>query len=65
MRWQIMRLLLCEHSVEDIARIRGVSPTTVSVQRNSLMKRTGTKSLQALCSLYSAMRTGGEPAMCR
>ena len=62
---QIMRLLLRGHSVEDIARIRGVSPTTVSVQRNSLMKRTGTKSLQALCSLYSAMRTGSAPAMCR
>lgn len=62
---QIMRLLLRGHSVEDIARIRGVSPTTVSVQRNSLMKRTGTKSLQALCSLYSAMRIGSAPEMCR
>lgn len=53
---QIMRLLLRGHSVDDIARIRGVSPTTVSVQRNGLMKRTGTKSLQELCSLYTAMR---------
>lgn len=52
---QIMRLILGGHSLDDIARIRGVSPTTISVQRNSLMKRTGTKSLQALCSLYSAM----------
>lgn len=60
MRRQIMRLLRRGHSVEDIARIRGVS-----VQRNNLMKRTGTQSLQALCSLYSAMRTGSEPAMCR
>ncbi|HKS33162.1 MAG TPA: LuxR C-terminal-related transcriptional regulator [Enterobacteriaceae bacterium] len=53
---QIMRLILRGHSLDDIARIRGVSPTTVSVQRNGLMKRTGTKSLQELCSLYSAMR---------
>lgn len=53
---QIMRLLLRGHSLEEIARIRGVSPTTVSVQRNGLMKRTGTKSLLELCSLYSAMR---------
>ena len=53
---QIMRLILCGHSLDDIARIRGVSPTTVSVQRNGLMKRTGTKSMQELCSLYSAMR---------
>lgn len=53
---QIMRLILGGHSLDDIARIRGVSPTTVSVQRNGLMKRTGTKSLQELCSLYSAMR---------
>jgi len=45
---QIMRLLLRGHSVDDIARIRGVSPTTISVQRNGLMKRTGTKSLQEL-----------------
>ncbi|WP_039056127.1 LuxR C-terminal-related transcriptional regulator [Enterobacter sp. Bisph1] len=52
---QIMRLLLRGHSVDDIARIRGVSPTTVSVQRTVLMKRTGTKSLQELCSLYTAM----------
>lgn len=52
---QIMRLLLRGHSLDDIARIRGVSPTTISVQRNGLMKRTGTKSLQELCSLYSAM----------
>lgn len=52
---QIMRLILGGHSLDDTARIRGVSPTTISVQRNSLMKRTGTKSLQALCSLYSAM----------
>lgn len=57
---QIMRLILRGHSLDDIARIRGVSPTTVSVQRNGLMKRTGTKSLQELCSLYSAMRC--EPA---
>ena len=56
---QIMRLILGGHSLDDIARIRGVSPTTISVQRNSLMKRTGTKSLQALCSLYSAMRSDG------
>ncbi len=62
---QIMRLLLRGHSVEDIARIRGVSPTTVGVQRNSLMKRTGTKSLQALCSIYSAMCTGGGAVSCR
>ena len=55
---QIMRLILRGHSLDDIARIRGVSPTTVSVQRNGLMKRTGTKSLQELCSLYSAMRFG-------
>ena len=55
---QIMRLILRGHSLDDIARIRGVSPTTVSVQRNGLMKRTGTKSLQELCSLYSAMRSG-------
>ena len=55
---QIMRLILRGHSLDDIARIRGVSPTTVSVQRNVLMKRTGTKSLQELCSLYSAMRFG-------
>ncbi len=55
---QIMRLLLRGHSLEEIARIRGVSPTTVSVQRNGLMKRTGTKSLLELCSLYSAMRVG-------
>ncbi|MDY1037177.1 helix-turn-helix transcriptional regulator [Enterobacteriaceae bacterium RIT714] len=54
---QIMRLILRGHSLDDIARIRGVSPTTVSVQRNGLMKRMGTKSLQELCSLYSAMRT--------
>jgi len=54
---QIMRLILGGYSLDDIARIRGVSPTTISVQRNSLMKRTGTKSLQALCSLYSAMRS--------
>lgn len=53
---QIMRLILRGHSLDDIAKIRGVSPTTVSVQRNGLMKRTGTKSLQELCSLYSAMR---------
>lgn len=33
-------------------------PTTISVQRNGLMKRTGTKSLQELRSLYSAMRFG-------
>ncbi|WP_434585323.1 helix-turn-helix transcriptional regulator [Klebsiella sp. R390] len=52
---QIMRLLVRGHSLGDIARIRGVSPTTVSVQRNGLMKRTGTKSLQELCSLYSAL----------
>lgn len=52
---QIMRLLIRGHSLGDIARIRGVSPTTVSVQRNGLMKRTGTKSLQELCSLYSAL----------
>jgi len=59
---QIMRLILRGHSLDDIARIRGVSPTTVSVQRNGLMKRTGTKSLQELCSLYSAMRYGpGKP----
>lgn len=55
---QIMQLILLGHSLDDIARIRGVSPTTVSVQRNVLMKRTGTKSLQELCSLYSAMRLG-------
>ena len=54
---QIMRLILRGYSLDDIARIRGVSPTTVSVQRNGLMKRTGTKSLQELCSLYTAMRT--------
>lgn len=53
---QIMRLILRGHSLDDIAKIRGVSPTTVSVQRNGLMKRTGTKSMQELCSLYSAMR---------
>nr|WP_318383170.1 LuxR C-terminal-related transcriptional regulator [uncultured Enterobacter sp.] len=59
---QIMKLILRGHSVDDIARIRGVSPTTVSVQRNGLMKRTGTKSLQELCSLYSAMRREFHPA---
>lgn len=59
---QIMRLILRGHSVDDIARIRGVSPTTVSVQRNGLMKRTGTKSLQELCSLYSAMRAPSQIA---
>lgn len=53
---QIMTLILHGHSLDDIARIRGVSPITVSVQRNSLMKRTGTKSLQELCSLYAAIR---------
>lgn len=53
---QIMTLILHGHSLEDIARIRGVSPITVSVQRNSLMKRTGTKSLQELCSLCAAIR---------
>lgn len=53
---QVMTLSLLGHSLEDIARIRGVSPTTVSVQRNGLMKRTGTKSLQALCSLYAAIQ---------
>lgn len=53
---QIMRLSLRGHSLEDIARIRGVSPSTVSVQRTRLMKRMGTKSLQELCSLYAAMR---------
>ncbi|MGY5958014.1 LuxR C-terminal-related transcriptional regulator [Kosakonia sp. BK9b] len=57
---QILRLLLRGHSVDDIARIRGVSPTTVSVQRNGMMKRTGTRSLQELCSLYAAMRTRAE-----
>ena len=54
---QIMRLSLRGHSLDDIARIRGVSPSTVSVQRTRLMKRMGTKSLQELCSLYAAMRT--------
>lgn len=54
---QIMRLILRGHSLDDIARIRGVSPTTVSVQRNGLMKRTGTKSLLELCSLYTAIRS--------
>ena len=54
---QIMRLILRGHSLDDIARIRGVSPTTVSVQRNGLMKRTGTKSLMELCSLYTAIRS--------
>ena len=53
---QIMRLSLRGHSLDDIARIRGVSPSTVSVQRTRLMKRMGTKSLQELCSLYAAMR---------
>ncbi|AMO50137.1 DNA-binding response regulator, NarL/FixJ family, contains REC and HTH domains [Kosakonia oryzendophytica] len=57
---QVMRLLLRGHSVDDIARIRGVSPTTVSVQRNGMMKRTGTRSLQELCSVYAAMRSGAE-----
>lgn len=61
---QIMRLLLRGHSLEDIARIRGVSPTTVSVQRNGLMKRTGTKSLQELCSLYRAMRAREQSVTC-
>ena len=51
-----MRLSLRGHSLDDIARIRGVSPSTVSVQRTRLMKRMGTKSLQELCSLYAAMR---------
>ena len=51
-----MRLSLRGHSLDDIARIRGVSPSTVSVQRTRLMKRRGTKSLQELCSLYAAMR---------
>jgi DNA-binding CsgD family transcriptional regulator len=54
---QIMRLSLRGHSLDDIARIRGVSPSTVSVQRTRLMKRMGTNSLQELCSLYAAMRT--------
>jgi DNA-binding CsgD family transcriptional regulator len=53
---QIMRLSLHGHSVDDIARIRGVSSSTVNVQRNRLMKRMGTKSLRELCTLYSAMR---------
>lgn len=52
----IMQLVLQGHSLEAIARIRGVSPSTVSVQRNILMKRTGTKSLQELYSLYAAMQ---------
>ncbi|CCJ71122.1 response regulator receiver protein [Cronobacter condimenti 1330] len=60
---QIMRLLMRGHSLEDIARIRGVSPTTVSVQRNGLMKRTGTKSLQELCSLYTALRKSQKRAL--
>lgn len=46
---QIMRLSLRGHSLDDIARIRGVSPSTVSVQRTRLMKRMGTNSLQELC----------------
>ncbi|MDU4229392.1 MAG: LuxR C-terminal-related transcriptional regulator, partial [Klebsiella grimontii] len=46
---------------DDIARIRGVSPSTVSVQRTRLMKRMGTNSLQELCSLYAAMRTQRPP----
>ncbi|MEN0615406.1 helix-turn-helix transcriptional regulator [Klebsiella indica] len=54
---QIMKLIMRGHSLDDIAQIRGVSPTTISVQRNGLMKRTGTKSLQELCSVYAAMRT--------
>jgi DNA-binding CsgD family transcriptional regulator len=52
---QIMRLSLQGHSADDIARIRGVSSSTVNVQRNRLMKRMGTKSLRDLCSLYNAM----------
>lgn len=58
---QIMRLSLRGHSLDDIARIRGVSPSTVSVQRTRLMKRMGTNSLQELCSLYAAMRTQQPP----
>ncbi|EHT01330.1 MULTISPECIES: helix-turn-helix transcriptional regulator [Klebsiella] len=58
---QIMRLSLRGHSLDDIARIRGVSPSTVSVQRTRLMKRMGTNSLQELCSLYAAMRTQRPP----
>lgn len=54
---QIMKLIMRGHSLDDIAQIRGVSPTTISVQRNGLMKRTGTKSLQELCSVYAAIRT--------
>lgn len=58
---QIMRLSLRGHSLEDIARIRGVSPSTVSVQRTRLMKRMGTNSLQELCSLYAAMSASERP----
>ena len=44
---QIMRLSLRGHSLDDIARIRGVSPSTVSVQRTRLMKRMGTKACRS------------------
>ncbi|QHM70001.1 helix-turn-helix transcriptional regulator [Mixta intestinalis] len=51
---QIMRLTLRGYSIDEIASIRSVSPSTVSVQRSGLMKRTGTKSIQELCVLYSS-----------
>ncbi|QHM76487.1 hypothetical protein C7M52_02463 [Mixta theicola] len=51
---QIMRLTLRGYSIDEIASMRSVSPSTVSVQRSGLMKRTGTKSIQELCVLYSS-----------
>ncbi|VUS40908.1 helix-turn-helix transcriptional regulator [Klebsiella grimontii] len=53
----IMQLSLRGHSLNEIGRIRGVSPTTISVQRSGLMKRTGTKNLLELCSLYRAIQS--------
>ncbi|WP_258041592.1 helix-turn-helix transcriptional regulator [Citrobacter amalonaticus] len=54
---QIMQLTLRGHSIDEIARIRGVSPVTISVQRSGLMKRTGTKSILELCALYRAYQS--------
>ncbi|MTH46607.1 helix-turn-helix transcriptional regulator [Intestinirhabdus alba] len=58
---QIMQLTLRGYSIDDIARARRVSPVTISVQRSGLMRRTGTRSLLALCALYRAYEAG-QPA---
>lgn len=52
---EVMGLFREGYNIDDVARIRGVTPKTISLQRCKLMKRLGVKSLQELLSFFDVL----------